>query len=963
MKKIYLLLITAFVVGSSTIAQEGVIDASFGNKGIATTNYNTVSMNGHTSVQQPDGKIIMASGNGTNVVTLVRYKTNGTADNTFGTSGKAVIAAPSGSFLGGTAASLAVQADGKIVYAGNSSDKIVLARLKANGTLDSTFGTAGITYKSYIASWLSQVWKVIVKPGGKIVTGGTATYNSKKYVEVVQFLSNGVIDSSFGTNGFYHYTASQGASCFSTELLPNGHILAGGLIYNLTGSMSVINLLPNGRADSTYGTNGIATCLAFTTYKPILCRLTVQPDNKVLAVGYGQYGSGQGIGLARFKTDGKRDSSFAYQGTLTTTFRNYSDDLPQNVAVQADGKLIISGSSNGRFALMRLKPNGTTDTTYARLGKMLTAMPGTNGIVNYSFMQPDGKMVLTGISNITGIFSFVAGRFEQTPISFYNTIKGNFFSDNNRNGTKDSTEQFMHNIKLTVQKKAYDSLTAITSSGSFQLDYLDTGAYVSSIIIPNGCFGGSIPTLHTTNYSTYFNTDSVSFAIQRLPCIRDVEVSLSPCARPRPGFSLPIALVYKNIGNDTATGTILFIKSNNVNYNNSIPAWLSVSGDTVRWNYSGLMPQESRTIIIYMTVKQPPAVNSGDSVISTAIINSNVFEANLQNNTAVLRQVATNSYDPNAKIEGHGGKITAAKVASGEYLSYTILFQNTGTDTAINVYIHDSLSNKLDWNSLEMVSASANYQLVMDNGKCVWSFDNIYLPDSNINLAASQGYLTYRIKPKSTIQVGEVIKNTAAIYFDYNLPIITNTETTTIVAEAQPLKLISFTATKEGKTNLLKWATTNEVNVDRFEIERSSNGREFGKIGTVKAALNNYSFTDDSPLTANNFYRLKMIDKDGQFTFSPIRMINGNNVFAISLYPNPTKDNVQVQINSIEKTRLQLSIFSTDGKVILSKSFFANEGNSVTNLNISTLSKGSYFLKGSSTNGEKEEQIVKFEKL
>ena len=961
MKKIYLLLITAFVVGCSAFSQEGVIDASFGNKGIATTNYNTVSMNGHTSVQQPDGKIIMASGNSSNALTLVRYKTNGTTDNTFGTSGKAVIAAPSGTFLGGTSASLAVQADGKIVYAGNSSDKIVLARLKANGTLDSAFGTAGITYKSYIASWLSQVWKVIVKPDGKIVTGGTATYNSKKYVEVVQFLANGVIDSSFGTNGFYHYTASQGASCFSMALLPNGHILAGGLIYHLTGSMSVFNLLPNGRADSTYGTNGIATCLAFTTYKPILCRLTVQPDNKVLAVGYGQFGSGQGIGVARFKTDGKRDSTFAYQGTLTTTFRNFDDDLPQNVAVQADGKLIISGSSNGRFALMRLKPNGTTDTTYARLGKMLTAMPGTNGIVNYSFMQPDGKMVLTGISNITGVFSFVAGRFEQTPISFYNTIKGNFFSDNNRNGTKDSTEQFMYNIKLTVQKKAYDSLTAMTSSGSFQLDYLDTGAYVSSIIIPNGCFGGSIPTLHTTNYSTYFNTDSVSFAIQRVPCIRDVAVSLSPCARPRPGFSLPIALVYKNVGNDTATGTILFIKSNKVNYNFSNPAWVSVNGDTVRWNYSDLMPQESRTIIIYMTVKQPPAVNSGDSVISTAIINSNVFEANLLNNTAVLRQVATNSYDPNEKIEGHGGKITAAKVASGEYLSYTILFQNTGTDTAINVYIHDSLSNKLDWNSLEMVSASANYQLVMDNGKCVWSFGNIYLPDSNINLAASQGYLTYRIKPKSTVQVGEVIKNTAAIYFDYNLPIITNTETTTIVADAQPLKLISFTAKKEGKTNLLNWTSANEVNVDRFEVERSLDGRDFGMIGKIKAGLNNYSFRDNNPLKATNYYRLKMVDKDGQFAYSPVRMLNNSGSFFVSIYPNPAKDNLQVQVDSYKKTTLQIQVLSADGKVLLSNNTTTIEGSILRSINISSLQKGNYYLKA--TTAEKDEQVVKFEKL
>ena len=264
MKKIYLLLIAAFVVGGSAIAQEGVIDAAFGNKGIATTNYNTVSMNGHTSVQQSDGKIIMASGNGSNAVTLVRYTINGTADVSFGISGKAVVAAPAASFLGGTAASHAVQADGKIIYAGNSSDKIVLARLKPNGTLDSTFGTAGISYRGYTSSWFSEVWKVIVKPDGKIITGGTGTYNTNKYFEVVQFLANGNIDASFASNGFYHYTAGNGGGCFSLAMLANGHILLGGAIAARVGTMSVINLLANGHADSTYGINGVATCFKFT---------------------------------------------------------------------------------------------------------------------------------------------------------------------------------------------------------------------------------------------------------------------------------------------------------------------------------------------------------------------------------------------------------------------------------------------------------------------------------------------------------------------------------------------------------------------------------------------------------------------------------------------------------------------------------------------------------------------------
>lgn len=82
-----------------------------------------------------------------------------------------------------------------------------------------------------------------------------------------------------------------------------------------------------------------------------------------------------------------------------------------------------------------------------------------------------------------------------------------------------------------------------------------------------------------------------------------------------------------------------------------------------------------------------------------------------------------------------------------------------------------------------------------------------------------------------------------------------------------PVTLTSFTATKENNTALLKWATTQETNSDRFEIERSLGGKEWGKIGTVLStgesnALRNYSYTDNAPLAGENLYRLKMIDKD-----------------------------------------------------------------------------------------------------
>ena len=965
MKKIYLLLIAAFVVCSNVFAQEGVIDASFGNRGIATTAYNTVSMNGHTSVLQPDGKIIMASSNATNAVTLVRYKSDGSADISFGINGKAVIAISAGSYLGGTAASLAVQADGKIIYAGNSSESIVLARLKTNGTLDSSFGTAGLSYRGYLPSWFSQVWKVIVKPDGKIITGGTGTYNTNKYFEVVQFLANGNIDASFASNGFYHYTAGNGGGCFSLAMLANGHIMVGGAITARVGTMSVINLLANGHADSTYGINGVATCFKFTANATLFCRLAVQSDNRVLAVGYGGYSGGQAIGVARFKTNGTPDSSFAFEGTLTTTFKNFND-LPQNVYVQADGKILISGSASGKFALMRLKANGTTDTLFARLGKMNTGMPGTGNIFN-SFVQPDGKIVLTGISNIGGVYSFVAGRFEQTPQSYYNTLKGTCFLDNNHNGVQDGSEGLMSNVKISVVKNRFDSLSAFASNGVFMLDYLDTGSYVSQPIIESSCF--TIPGTHVTTNNTYFNVDSVAFAMQPSPCFRDVAVSLSTCRRgiPRSGHPLVYTLFYRNDGTDIAAGKVEFIKSNKLDFSTSTVAPDSIIGDTMRWNFSGLLPKKSAIIYITVIVKLPPFANLYDVIYSQAIITSDTFEQNLQTNTSFIRQLVHYSWDPNNKIENHGGKITAAEVASGEALTYTINFQNTGNDTAFDVFLHDTLSSKLDWNTLEMVTASSNYQLVMQNGVCKWSFRNINLPDSNVNLEGSQGFVTFRIKPKANVQVGDVISNTAAIYFDYNLPVFTNTENTTVVANSLPLNLLSFTAKKDGKTNQLNWSTANEINVDRFDVERGINGRDFTKIGAVMAkGISqygfNYTFTDNEPLAGqSNFYRLKMKDKDGKFTYSPVRMIGNNSSYHLSVYPNPAKDNLQIQIDSDMKTALQMQVLSMDGKVILSNSVGASEGSVLRSMNISSLPKGTYILKVIST--DKYDQLVKFEKI
>ena len=178
---------------------------------------------------------------------------------------------------------------------------------------------------------------------------------------------------------------------------------------------------------------------------------------------------------------------------------------------------------------------------------------------------------------------------------------------------------------------------------------------------------------------------------------------------------------------------------------------------------------------------------------------------------------------------------------------------------------------------------------------------------------------------------------------------------------ALPLSLLSFTATQQQSTNLLQWKTSNEINVDRFDIQRSSDGRDFTTIGNVRAGLNNYYFTDEQPIANTNYYRLKMIDKDGRYSFSPVRMVTVSSDVVFSIYPNPASDKLHVQILSKKKSSAQIEVLTLDGKIIRTTNWDISEGTSIKTLGIAALHSGSYLLKIASKNRKAE--VLKFEKL
>ncbi|MDR6806963.1 hypothetical protein J2Y45_004155 [Dyadobacter sp. BE34] len=156
-----------------------------------------------------------------------------------------------------------------------------------------------------------------------------------------------------------------------------------------------------------------------------------------------------------------------------------------------------------------------------------------------------------------------------------------------------------------------------------------------------------------------------------------------------------------------------------------------------------------------------------------------------------------------------------------------------------------------------------------------------------------------------------------------------------------PVTLTRFTAVAESKTVLLGWSTTEEANSDRFEIERSQNGKQWRLIASVASqgdskVLVNYSHVDASPLVGQNFYRLRMVDNDGTFAYSQIRKVAFAGEGGVAPYPNPVVDKVLIRQYELVK---QVDIVNASGVKVIS-----NQPPSITGIDVTKLPQGIYIV-------------------
>lgn len=189
-------------------------------------------------------------------------------------------------------------------------------------------------------------------------------------------------------------------------------------------------------------------------------------------------------------------------------------------------------------------------------------------------------------------------------------------------------------------------------------------------------------------------------------------------------------------------------------------------------------------------------------------------------------QIVRASYDPNEKLVKPEGITANRYVSAKDELEYQINFQNTGNDTAFLIVVRDTLNdNTVDIGSVVSGASSHPYTFrIYGQGILEWKFQNILLPDSNINEAESHGFVKFKVKQQTNNLKGTVIKNDAGIYFDFNAPVVTNA-TSVMVFDTTIISGIGQVAVGSGSKRLRVEVFPNPT--DGNVVVRITNGHEF----------------------------------------------------------------------------------------------------------------------------------------
>lgn len=369
-------------------------------------------------------------------------------------------------------------------------------------------------------------------------------------------------------------------------------------------------------------------------------------------------------------------------------------------------------------------------------------------------------------------------------------LSGSVFSDANSNCVKDAGDNSMANwIVKALDVPSSTTYYGISNSAGNYTVAVPAGNYIVSLTPLNNYWTQVCPvspSTYSVSVAQQATVNNLNFGMQAVVSCADLTVGLGSTNQRRCLTNNYFVVQVSNNGTITASNVLLKVDFDPplgrvIPLSSTLP-WDSISGTEYFWKLGTMISGQSISFTVNDSVSCFAAV--GDTLYAEAFISPTLGDCDLNNNSIEDFKTITGSYDPNEKkavTTSNKIYITQGYILATDTIDYHIGFQNTGNDTAFTVTVFDTLDSDLNIQSvISGVSTHAYTFEILGANVLKWTFNNILLPDSNINEPLSHGFFKFRILQKPNNPFGTVIKNSAGIVFDFNVPVITDTVVLTV---------------------------------------------------------------------------------------------------------------------------------------------------------------------------------------
>lgn len=503
-----------------------------------------------------------------------------------------------------------------------------------------------------------------------------------------------------------------------------------------------------------------------------------------------------------------------------------------------------------------------TDTTF----KVINNSSFFSGHIYHTFLNPGtytSQLIVTAPNGGTATYT-------RQPITILGTcgnVTGKVYLDNNGNCIFDAGDTPEVNIIVLADDGAGNSSFANSDVNG---DY--------SFVLPAG------PTYNITclNYNTSQRNLSITcpasgnYPITGIPssgldfafsCPNGFDLTASVYAYClRPGFIDGVYATVSNLLCNTPAGTLQITFPPDLTPLPDSANSYTIAGNTITFSFNAGGNYWSLHIPVQVNINA--VIGSNQCIIAN--VSPVIGDADPANNIVSFCTPITSSFDPNDKKVSPAGIGPQGFIRPATDLVYTIDFQNTGTASAVNIYLLDTISPLLDLTTLKVLGSSHPVVTSILTGNILrFTYNNINLPDSNSNEVESHGYVSYRLSQKNALPNLSEIRNTAAIYFDFNAPVITNTTLNTIDNFLSTPTLV--VGNEEVSPN-----PANESALITFEGNSNRTVQIINSLGELVLTINTNDQSINIPTSkfANGIYSIIITDRNNYHSHKKLSVVH-----------------------------------------------------------------------------------------